>query len=375
MNWQFHEPVPNRSIWPGVVAGLLLTIPIYGQSTVLNWTKIPGVGYDIGVAPSTAEPKATADNATVWVLGPPNSGEDRTVYSWDSLKWQQAPAGSLGKRIAVDSTNVPWVATDSGALLKWNFGPYKFEAALPSSSPLDVATGGDGSVWAIVGGSGVGVRRVAPTAAATPAFDSRTLGVPQKITVHPSGVPAFVTSSMTVYTLSGGTFGSWQLFPGTLQDISHGADGSLWGVGPGPDNALLSWDGSSWVKEGTTGVMAVSARNGMEVWIVKTNNEIWRGISSASQTFTSYTNAVNGITAKLGQMTDAGTAMTLAPDLVALTTTYKVLRPQVQTLFGTSLQSSQASVNAAERALNTKVNEMMGGALAPTVGYYLKGLK
>ena len=318
MTWQFRAPVPNRSLWPAVVAGFLLTIPMYGQSTVLTWTKLPGAALDLGVAPSLAAPKATADTDSAWAVGTTASGANFKLYNWiptDYNPWREAASGGVGQRIAVDSNSIPWAATDTG-LYRWNFGPFKWESMLPpaandpANGPVyDVATGADGSVWVIaksvVGGASAAIRRASPTALSTPPFFNTAMGVPQKITVHPTGVPAVVTDRGTVYHLYNN---AWTLFPGTLQDISHGADGSLWGVGPGPDNALFFHDGTTWLKEGTSGVMAVSVRNASEDWVVKTNNEIWRGINSASQTFTSYTNAVTGITAKLGQMTDAGSS-------------------------------------------------------------------
>jgi hypothetical protein len=111
--------------------------------------------------------------------------------------------------------------------------------------------------------------------------------------------------------------------------------------------------------------------------VVRSDNTIWRGTRNNAQSYTDYTGALTAITAKLGQMTDAHTAMIHAPDLAPLVSTYRALRPKVQALVGSGggFQSNQAAIQTAEKALDEKVNQMLAGTLAPTVGYYLKGLK
>ncbi len=90
---------------------------------------------------------------------------------------------------------------------------------------------------------------------------------------------AFGQATLTVWGVNAAgqammrdTHGQWQQTPGTLSNVSIGADGTVWGV----DKAgrVLNWDGANW-KPMPGQLVQVAVGSALNVWGVSANDNIW----------------------------------------------------------------------------------------------------
>jgi pathogenesis-related protein 1 len=77
------------------------------------------------------------------------------------------------------------------------------------------------------------------------------------------------------------TFPGYGSVPGTLSQVSIGADGDVWGVDP--NYTVLRWTGSQWQQVPGKQLQQISVRNAQEVWGVDTANNLFRWNGSAWQ--------------------------------------------------------------------------------------------
>jgi hypothetical protein len=69
--------------------------------------------------------------------------------------------------------------------------------------------------------------------------------------------------------------GGWlEQVPGSLKQVSVGADGAVWGVDP--DDNVLRWTGSQWQQVQGTKLNQLSVRNAQEVWGVNAAGNLFR---------------------------------------------------------------------------------------------------
>ena len=140
----------------------------------------------------------------------------------------------------------------------------------------DIATGADGSIWAIgtnpVGaGSDFGIYQ----------WDGSTWqnrgGGGVRIAVGNDGNPWVVNSANQIFQLQGS---AWVQRPGAGKDIATGADGSVWVIGTNPvgaagDFGIHKWDGTAWQNKGGGGVQIAVTRDG-QPWVVNSAGQIFR---------------------------------------------------------------------------------------------------
>jgi virginiamycin B lyase len=78
-----------------------------------------------------------------------------------------------------------------------------------------------------------------------------------------------VNSQKQVWHQSGG---QWQMEPGTMKQVSEGADGTVWAVDPSGN--IYAWTGSGWQTE--TGQLAqVSVGSASNIWGANSQNAVW----------------------------------------------------------------------------------------------------
>lgn len=140
----------------------------------------------------------------------------------------------------------------------------------------DIATGADGSIWAIgtnsVGaGSDFGIYK----------WDGSTWqnqgGGAVRIAVASNGQPWVVNSAGQIFRREGT---GWVQMPGGAKDIATGADGSVWVigtnlVGAASDFGIYQWDGSAWQNKGGGGVQIAVSRDS-QPWVVNSRGQIFR---------------------------------------------------------------------------------------------------
>ena len=71
----------------------------------------------------------------------------------------------------------------------------------------------------------------------------------------------------------------FEQMPGTLKQVSVGADGAVWGIDL--DDNVLRWTGSQWQSVQGTKLKQISVRNDREVWGVNASGDLFRWSGSA----------------------------------------------------------------------------------------------
>jgi len=93
-----------------------------------------------------------------------------------------------------------------------------------------------------------------------------------RVAVDPNGAPWAVTNAGAIYRW----VGSWQLLPGSAQDIAIGANGSVYVIGTAPsDGNIYIWNGSNWSIQSGLGLRIAVDPQG-NPWIRASDTTIWR---------------------------------------------------------------------------------------------------
>src|SRR5262249_3574616 len=104
----------------------------------------------------------------------------------------------------------------------------------------------------------------------------------RRITVDSTGQPWLITSKHEIYRRASN--GTWSKLSGAANDISAGADGSVWIVNNHAVNggfALSKWNGSAWVEQtGIFGVRISVDRNGAP-WVITPDGSIFHRENNA----------------------------------------------------------------------------------------------
>jgi hypothetical protein len=192
-------------------------------------------------------------------------GVSYLAWTWDA--WGSSHPESL----ITDYTGTPTRPYGSGY--------QQHLAALAGAAPLtpqqgaaiDIATGANGSVWAVgtkpvAGGYGIW-RWTGSSWASVP-------GGAITIAVDPNGNPWVANSAHRIYHWNGQ---SWDLYPGLANDLSVGANGSVWAVGTTPvagGYGIWRWPGSSWASAPGGAVTIAVGPNG-NLWVINFAHRIF----------------------------------------------------------------------------------------------------
>src|SRR5262249_54777636 len=103
-----------------------------------------------------------------------------------------------------------------------------------------------------------------------------------RIAVGPRGEPYVVNAQHQIFQWNGR--GGWNTLPGAANDISVGADGTIYVTGNdnvGGNHTAWKWNGKGWTNLGVQGVNIAGGPHG-EVWLTTATKNIMHGNTNAA---------------------------------------------------------------------------------------------
>jgi len=217
---------------------------------------------------------AVGANGAVWSIGDTPTDGSFNIQFWTGSSWQNIDGG--GVRIAVDPNGNPWVVNNANQLFRREKNRW---IELPGRAK-DIGIGANGDVWKINLESPGAIPVFGSTIQrwnGTNWVDIAGLVGADRISVGPNGQPFVVTVSGSIHEKI--RAGNWQTYPGQANDISIGANGSIWVIGRiargGGSYSIHKWNVDTWEEADGGGTqIAVDAEG--KPWITNHLNQIYK---------------------------------------------------------------------------------------------------
>jgi len=230
--------------------GLTSWIPDASAQTVVlgeNWQNMPGRAKDIG---------ASADGS-VWIIGTNDS-----PYLWNDAGYAWEQKSGTAKRIAVLPDGIPVIMNAEGRIFRLRGQNWQ---ELPGRAQ-DIGAGADGTIW-IIGANnspykwnegGYAWEQVSGTA-------TRIAGLSD-------GTAVVLNAEGRIFRQRGQ---NWQELPGRADDISAGADGSIWIIGDSGSPYKWNESGYAWEQKQGTGTQIAVSGPGVP-WVLNAEGEVFQ---------------------------------------------------------------------------------------------------